>query len=180
MRKSIKVITSLVLIILLLLTCMTTMVILFVGGWLHTYNVLTNQTLVATVTLSENKVDENGQYFDVKYTPYTQTNALTSWVFDDTADPEPTSNEPKSFKIYGDTLHIGGPIIKFYDHLALVNFETIFKVAKLYGRYNADNRLEENRSIQSTYDLNGGVEPFWYTLSDHYTSWPYNMFVHTV
>jgi hypothetical protein len=100
-------------------------------------------------------------------------------VFDD-LDTKSKQTEPLSFKVYGDTLHVGGPIIKFYDHLALLNFKTIFKVSKLYGRYNSDNQMELNKGVNSSFDLNGGIEPFRFTLSDHYTSWPFNMFVHTI
>ncbi len=179
MKRSIRIITSLILVIMLLLTCMFTMTLFFVGSWLHTYNVLTEQTLVAHIEMSEIKSDESGQYFDVTYTPYLQTNALSAWVFDD-LDTKSKQTEPLSFKVYGDTLHVGGPIIKFYDHLALLNFKTIFKVSKLYGRYNSDNQMELNKGVNSSFDLNGGIEPFRFTLSDHYTSWPFNMFVHTI
>src|SRR5690606_20051587 len=72
--------------------------------------------------------------------------------------------------------HIGGPILRFYDHLVLINFKTVYKVGTIYGRYNFDNQKELNRKVISSFELNGGVDATWRDISERIDQWPYNMF----
>lgn len=164
MKQATKIILSLTLFIVFLFACFALVTFGFVGAWLHTYRVLTARTPVAQVIVSEQKEDENGEYVDVIFTPV-QAESAFSRIFFTGGDTNDELGEPQEYKLYGDTVHIGGPIVKFEDELILFNFETIFKVSKIFARYNIDNEQEINRNEvqqqQSSYDLNGGIDSTW-------------------
>lgn len=172
-----KVILSLSLTIVFLISCIALITITFLGLWLHTYNVFTARTLVAEVTISQVKSDEKGAYTDVDYTPYVAQSALAHLI-------EPNDAKglgvKQTYKIYGDTVYVSGPTVLFYDHLYLVNFQSIFKVAKIYGRYELDNKAEQERKEVSSFDLNGGIDSMWRTMQEREKEFPYNMFIRTV
>ncbi|BCX13943.1 MAG: hypothetical protein KatS3mg085_475 [Candidatus Dojkabacteria bacterium] len=181
-----KIILSLILLSLFLFACLLISATSFVGIWLRTYQVFTDKTLVAEVSISELRQDENGEFAIVKYKPIKNQSALARIFFKDETRVEEASEQ--EFKVYGDSIHIGGPIIKFKDNLILLDFKTIYKVAKIFGRYNIDNEKEINKNeIQmqfSNYDLNGGIDATWKDLSenlskDSFKSKIYNFFIDT-
>jgi hypothetical protein len=172
-----KVVVSLVLVIVFLVACITLGGMLFIGGWLQTYNALTSKTLLAEVSLSELKKDDDGTYIDVTYTPYEPQQTALSKLLDSGSQTNSVKQIAQSFKVYGDSVHIGGPIVKFHDNLILLNLKTIYKVGVLYGRYDFDNSAELNRKVQSSFTLNGGIDPTWRDLMLKQNDWPYNMFV---
>jgi hypothetical protein len=94
--------------------------------------------------------------------------------------PTQEVGKKQTYKLYGDTVDIGGPVVKFHNELILLNFETIFKLARIRGVYNADTQKEQNRTVFSTIDLNGGFDSTWWTLNDHEDQWPYYWFVDRV
>lgn len=164
MKTATKTIISLVLFIFFLIACFLLVTVGFIGAWLHTYRVLTSKTPVAQVVISEQREDENGPYAVVQYTPIQAESAL-SRLFFTSGDDNDEIGETQEYKLYGDTVHIGGPIVKFEDELILFNFKTIYKVSKIFARYNIDNELEINRNEEqqqmSSYDLNGGIDSTW-------------------
>lgn len=172
MKNATKIITSLLLIIIFLLACGAMLSIGFVGAWLHTYRVLTDRRPVAEITISELKEDDLGQYMDVTYKPIKEESALVALIApDDSEDVE--FEQEQTFKLYGDTVHIGGPMVKFNDGLILVNFKTIYKVGKIFSRYNIDNEKEINKTPEmqkkSSYDINGGIDSNWQSVHDKLT-----------
>ncbi len=172
MRNWIKIIGILSLIIIMLLACITTLI----GGasllWFRTYQVFTERTSVAEVTISELKHDDIGDYADVKVQQISKDSALSA-VFGQADSSKQILENEQDFKIYGDTIYVGGPIIKFKDPLILINFKTMYKLGKIYGRYDLNNELEINKSEaaqqQSSYDLNGGYAD-WKSLFDNINS----------
>jgi hypothetical protein len=177
LKRTFRIILSLLLVIVFLVACIVFTTLALLGGWMHTYNAFTSKTLVAEIGVSQLKEDENGQFIDVTYKPVQQQSALAALFASAPSNNLPAAEQ--SFKIYGDTVHIGGPIVKFYDHLVLFNFKTIYKVGKIYGRYNLDNELEISRKVPASFDLNGGIDETWQTVNDNIDKWPYNMFFQT-
>jgi hypothetical protein len=177
MRKTTKIATSVLLAVMFIALCATVSAIGFFALWLHTYNVFTERRLVAEVTISQSQTDENGEYAMVTYKPVQYQSALLRLIFGDNQQEQQA--QPTEYKIYGDTVHIGGPMVRFYNHLVLFNFKTVYKVGKIYGRYNFDNNKEINRKVISSFDLNGGIDPTWRDINERLVSWPYNMFVDT-
>jgi hypothetical protein len=179
MKTILKVTSSTVLLLALLLACTVGFALFFFGAWLHTYQVFTQRTLVAEVSLSPLLADNHGEYINVTYRPYVQESALVGLLAPADDSISWGQGEPLTFKVYGDSVHIGGPIAKFHDNLILLNFQTIYKVGKLYGRYNIDNEKELNREVISSFDLNGGIDATWQDANNKISSWPYNMFFDT-
>jgi len=168
MKTTAKTIFSLVLLIIFLVACFGLVTVGYFAAWLQTYKAFTDKTLVAEVTISESKKDDKGSYADVKFTPY-QTQSALNTLF--SQNNQPVKGDSQSYKLYGDTIYVGGPIIKFKDSLILFNFKTIYKLGKIYARYDLDNSLEQARTpdIASSYDINGGYTD-WKYLHDNYVS----------
>lgn len=170
MKYATKIILSLSLVIVFLIACFSFIFVGMTGLFLHTYKVFTFSEPVAKVTISEQKRDDKGEYADVSLTLIEKERSALTYIF---APNDLTSDNGKTFeyKLYGDTVYLGGPMIKFKNELILLNFQTIYKVGKIYARYDLDNELEENRTpdISSTHDLNGGYAD-WKSVHDNFTS----------
>ncbi len=165
--------------IIFLIACIIALFLMFFAAWLHTYNALTNEVTVAEVLMYPIAEDENGRYIEIEFTPYIQQSALTSVINPNIAETDAVG-ETKNYKLYGDTVAIGGPMVKFHNELILLNFETAFKLARIRGVYEMNLQEEADRTIQSAVDLNGGFDDTWWTLNDNEGEWPYNMFVDRV
>lgn len=168
MKKYLKIIISLILLIVFLITCFFVFTFGYIGFWLHTYNVFTKKTPVAEITISALKQDEKGSYAIVDLQIIKGQSALSSIFVNDLNYRE---NIKEQYKLYGDTIYIGGPIIKFHDNLILFNFETVYKIGKIFSRYELDKEKEKERSIQtaSSYEINGGFND-WKVVHDNLTS----------
>ena len=169
MKNAAKTIFSLILVIVFLIACFALLTLGYVAAWIQTYRAFTDKTLIAQVTISEQKIDNLGTYADVDILPYESESALST-LFTGKVTTKPSQNVIH-YKLYGDTIYVGGPIVKFQDSLILLNFKTMYKFAKVYARYDLDNEKEVNRTsvIASTYDLNGGLAD-WKPFYDNYVS----------
>lgn len=176
MRKYARRFTVLALVVSVVASCAFLSLVLVGGMWLQTYHVLTQETLVAEVIISARQTDQHGEYANVVYQPVEDTSAL-AYIF----SPQHTQNRGNSqdFKIYGDTLHIGGPMIKLHTGLLLFNFENIYKVGVIFGRYNLDPDLERSKAVNSSYDINGGIDETWRDLAVHINEFPRNLLFDT-
>lgn len=174
-----KIILSLSLTVVFLIACIVSLTLIFFGAWLHTYNALTKETVVAEVVMHPMKTDEEGTYIKIELTPLVQQSALTTLVNPGAAETDDV-DEKTEYKLYGDSVAIGGPIVKFHDSLILLNFDTIFKLARVRGFYEMDLEMEKNRTVFSAYDLNGGFDDTWWTINDNEGDWPYNWFIDRV
>ncbi len=181
MKNVMRIIFTLSLVILFLSLCLGIISIGYSGIWLHTYNVFTERTKVADIELSELKEDDGGQYVDVVYKEYKQPTGLESVL-----GISSIKISEKSFKIYGDSIYIGGPILKFKDELTLFNFKTMYKLAKIYGRYSDNNQEISRNDIALTsysYDLNDGYgdwkNVFEVYRSDSFVGEVYRQFIDT-
>jgi hypothetical protein len=168
MKTITKLTLSLIFLSTFLLACLIVLTIGFTGLWLRTYRVFSQKTLIAEVEISEQQSDENGDFAIVTYRPIKSESALARVFFEDSKENEYLKE--MEFKIYGDTIHIGGPIVKFKDKLIFFDFKTIYKVAKIFGRYNLDNNQEINKNETqakfSSFDINGGVDSIWKDFSE--------------
>ena len=156
MKTTIKTSTSLVLLIIFIATCSILIFLLFAAGWLYTYKVFTRETPVAKVIISEQKNDSIGEYFEVEIQEI-EGKPSVSALFNPEAQISRDLLEPMTFKLYGDTVDIGGPTIKFKDFFNFFNLETVYKIAFVRAEY-SDITKEENRIKNMTrrIDLNGG------------------------
>ncbi len=170
MRNLVKFTSTLLLFCLFLIICFIITVSGYTALLLRTYSVFTQREEVAKVTISERKQDSLGQYADVYIKIKKSENTAFGQLFGIGSSTTPESNfDEYSFKIYGDTVHVSGPVIKFRNELIFVNFQTIFKLGQLYGRYNFNNDAEENRPAEafSSFDINGGISE-WQSVFEFY------------
>jgi hypothetical protein len=169
MKGTLKVIGSLILIIIFLVACFGFATIGYFAAWLHTYQVFTEKRPVAEITISEARFDNFGQYADVTFTPIDTESALTK-AFSPNSTTE-TKGTTSAYKLYGEVVYVGGPIVKFHDSLILLNFKTIYKVGRVFARYESDNDLEKERSPEmfSSFDINNGFYD-WKDIHDNLTS----------
>ncbi|MCS7317986.1 MAG: hypothetical protein NZZ41_06755 [Candidatus Dojkabacteria bacterium] len=171
------------LLVLLLLSCFIVVSIGLFSAWLYTYRVFTQRTLIGEIEVSEIKIDENyNQYFELTYKQYKKQNALETWILGNRNEESNQIEYEKSFKIYGDQFWIGGPIIKFHDGLILLNFQTIYKIGEIGGKY-TDLEKEKQKTIDkfSVFALNNGYED-WKEIqndlqSENFKSKIYNLLI---
>lgn len=172
MKTAINTLLSAIIILVCCVVCLGSFTSILAGFWLYTYKVFTAKTPVAEVVISEVKNDDAGSYADVELTQLTSRSALSN-LFNSAPIASFTEEKSSHYKVYGDSIYVGGPIVKFKDELMLINFRTVYKLGKLYGRYDLDNEQETTKPTeaqeQSSYDLNGGYGE-WKTVFDHYTS----------
>jgi len=160
MKTATKIIASLLLIIVFITSCGVLMFGTMAGLFLHTFQVFTEKKEVAELTISEQKTDQYGEYAEVSLKIINkQSTALTWALLNNKSDfnaPLPVQN----FKVYGDFVYVGGPIVRFNDNLTLLNFKTMFKLVSLSGEYKFDLDKEKNRPAQafSKFQFNGGYD----------------------
>lgn len=150
---------SIILLLLFIVACLGILALTFFAAWLHTYRVFTEQTPVAKVTISEQKEDENGRYTEVtiqEVKGISPTNA----IFNPNSRDQSELISPQTFKVYGDTVEIGGPVVKFKDFLTLLNFKTVYQIAFLQSKYSNPNeqKLADENNVTQLHYLNGGYE----------------------
>ncbi|MEP7104098.1 MAG: hypothetical protein ABI721_05310 [Candidatus Dojkabacteria bacterium] len=160
MKTFIKIIISLILLIVFILGCFVLTLLTFTGIIFNSYQVFTDKKEVAELTISEAKSDVFGEYADVTVTPINNESTALTWILLNNKSETKVNLPVKSFKVYGDFVFIGGPIVKFNDGLALINFKTIYKLASLSGEYKFDLVKEKNRPNQafSKFQFDGGYD----------------------
>lgn len=161
MKGLIKAVVTLGLFALFLVACIVILSLGYFAAWLHTYNVFTDKRAVGEITISAKSSDEEGIFSTVKFTPINIPSALTEFLSPSTKISE-NKGETIELKVYGEIVHIGGPIIKFHNGLILLNFKTIYKVGEIYGRYLPEKSEIEAKS-GSNFFINGAY-PEWKEL----------------
>jgi hypothetical protein len=167
-KKLFRIIGVLTLIVIFLLSCLIFVIMSYSALLLHTYNVFTYSQPVARVTISEQKYDDLGAYADVELIILEREKSALEYLFSPDRG-EYNEIEASKYKLYGDTVYLGGPMIKFKNELIFLNFQTIFKLGKIYARYDLDNNLEINRTpaIASSSDINEGYAD-WVEINDNF------------
>ena len=170
MRSIVKVTVSFLLIILFLVSCFALFTLGYFAAWLQTYRAFTERRPVAEVIISEMKTDTLGSYTEVEFTEIDTDSALSKALAINSSNSE-IHKATQKYKLYGDVVYIGGPIVKFHDSLILINFKTTYKLGKIFARYDLNNELEKNRTpaMASTYDIDGGYGD-WKVIHDNLSS----------
>ncbi|MEO6729399.1 MAG: hypothetical protein ABIM99_05765 [Candidatus Dojkabacteria bacterium] len=160
MKTATKIIASLLLIITFLIACGVLMFGTMAGLFLHTFQVFTDKRPVANMTISEQKTDEYGEYADVSLTIINRQSTALTWALLNNKSDFNAELPVQHFKVYGDFVYVGGPIVRFNDNLTLLNFQTMFKLVSLSGEYKFDLTKEKNRPDQafSKFQFNGGYD----------------------
>lgn len=150
---------SVILLLLFVVACLGVLVLFFFSAWLHTYRVFTEQTPVAKVTISEQKQDESGRYSEVTIQEVKGISPANA-IFNPNAADKSELTTPQTFKLYGDTVEIGGPVVKFKDILTLFNFKTVYQIAYMQSKYSnpKEQELADANNTTQLHYLNGGYE----------------------
>lgn len=146
------------------------------SSWMYNYQAYSAKTAIADITVSPVMQDDKGQYMNITYQPISIQSALLTNIGSD-INPQPVT-ESQTIKVYGDTVHIGGPIIKIQDSFSLIKTKTIYKVAMIYGKYNLTT--ETTDTTPSSFDLNGGIDTTYQYLQEHLSEWPYNQVIQSM
>lgn len=167
MKSLFKSTFSFILVAIFLFACFAGLFIIFFAAWLHTYNAFTREKPIAEITISEQKIDEKGPYAEVTVTPIQADNNALSSIFTGKENPNPLQMDTQTYRLYGDTITFGGPLIEFKDWLKLLNLESIYRFNIIYAQYLVDVELEKNRTpeIASIYEIGGG-DSRWREIAD--------------
>lgn len=151
-----------------------TMVALF----LQTMSAFTRETPVAEVIMYPIQSDNNGQYIEIEFTPYTNQSALLE-VFnpsDPTARPLLQPTQMRRYRLYGDVVAVRGPLITLHPSLQILGFENIYKLALIEGEYRrSPGGLEGSEAV-----INGGFDAFWWDFNSSEAQFPYNTIVNRI
>lgn len=160
MKTATKIIASLSLIIVFLVLCGVLMFGTMAGLFLHTYQVFTDKRAVAELNISERKTDSLGEYADVSLKIINRQSTALTWALLNNKSDFNAELPVQNFKVYGDFVYVGGPIVRFADSLTLLNFKTMFKLVSLSGEYKFDLDKERNRPDEafSKFQFNGGYD----------------------
>lgn len=156
-----------------IIVCIVALGIFFaVGTWLNTYKVFTQKTAVAEMTITEIRQDELGPYVEVELTEFDLDSGLEASLFGikQTAESELESST-KTYKLYGDEIYIGGPVIKLKNTFLLANANNVYRIGRLSASY-TDSELEakrDNSTMPNRYELNSGYSE-WRRVNQTYES----------
>jgi len=145
--------------------------------WLQTFVALTRETPVAEVVMSPIQADDTGEYIQIEFTPYVTESALLH-IFNREAATAPQTLEPgetQTYKIYGDTVAVRGPLIKLHPTLLILNFSNVYKLALIEGEYRRQSA--SNPSEGTEIPLNGGFDDSWWNFNSREATFPYNLIV---
>lgn len=144
-------------------------------GLLHSFFVLADETAVAEVEMSPIQTDEQGEYINIVFSPYLRQSAFNELIDHSGEEKTPTLGNPQSYKIYGDTVGIEGPFIKFHFALGLLGFRNVYKLSLIEGEY----RMPQNASAGegSEFDIDGGYDASWWNFNTQEAQGLYNMIV---
>lgn len=141
--------------------------------FLRTVFALTRETPVAEVVMSPLQTDDNGAYMDIEFTPYVQESALEN-IFSQASGTGPERGETESYRVYGDTVAIRGPLISLYPALLILNYSNVYKLSVIEGEY----RMPANAGRQgSEFPINGGFDTYWWNFNSQEATYPYNLIV---
>jgi hypothetical protein len=145
--------------------------------WLQTFVALTRETPVAEVIMSPIQTDETGDYIQIEFTPYVNESALLHIFNREAANAAETlaPGETQTYKIYGDTVAVRGPLIKLHPSLIILNFSNIYKLALVEGEYR--RRSGSNPGEGTEIFINGGFDDSWWDFNSREASFPYNLIV---
>ncbi|MFS8131471.1 MAG: hypothetical protein ACMG57_05875 [Candidatus Dojkabacteria bacterium] len=160
MKTATKIIASLLLLIVFISACAALMVGTFAGLFLHTFQVFTDKRPIAELSISEQKTDQYGEYADVSLKIINRQSTALTWALLNNKSDFNAELPVQNFKVYGDFVYVGGPIVRFNDNLTLLNFQTMFKLVSLSGEYKFDLDKEKGRPEQafSKFQFNGGYD----------------------
>jgi hypothetical protein len=144
--------------------------------FLQTVFALTRETPVAEVIMSPIQSDDGGQYITIDYTPYIYPTALSDVLHPQQVDDSKYERgETTTYKIYGDTVAIRGPLIKLYPSLLILNYSNTYKLSVIEGEYRYPG--SQHTQPASQYEINGGFDASWWNLNNQEANFPYNMII---
>ena len=160
MKTFFKSSATIILILFFITAILIAVTLLLSASVFYTYKIFTAQDPIASLQISEQKYDDLGPYADVTLIQKFGISPMAK-IFNQ-SDSTTLENQiiTTKFKLYGDIVYLGGPIIKFEDYLTFLNFNTIYKIALINSAYEFNIDLEKNKTKEmfSTYELNGGLE----------------------
>jgi hypothetical protein len=151
-----------------------TMVALF----LQTMSAFTRETVVAEVIMNPIQSDNNGEFIEIEFTPYTSQSALIE-IFnpsDPAARPLLQPGQTERYRLYGDVVAVRGPLITLHPSLQILGYENIYKLALIEGEYRrTPGRIEGSEAI-----INGGFDAYWWNANSSEAEFPYNTIINRI
>lgn len=142
------------------------------------YYALSRETVVAEVIMSPMQTDANGTYIEIQFIPYNLPSAWAT-VLEGGADHQmATPGTPQTYKVYGDTVAVRGPLIALQNGWRIFNFDNIFKLALIEGEYRAPGTAAAGEG--SEFEINGGFSESWWNVNAQEAQFPYNTVVKRV
>ena len=154
------------------------LLVIVAAGLFQAYFALTRETAVAEVIMSPMQTDEAGKpYIDIQFIPYKLQSAWDTALRGE-ADNQKTPAEPQTFRVYGDTVAVRGPLIALQNGWRIFNFDNIYKLALIEGEYRMPGNSGKGEG--SEFAINGGFEESWWDVNNQEAKFPYNTVIKRV
>lgn len=156
------VINILLLTVLVLFILFVTSVVWLGSAWLQTYRALTQETVVAKVTISEVRYDSDGNpYLEIWYMPNETESALQGWL----GLGGEAEEVPSSFTLPGDAFRVQGDFFKWGDKGTLIGLKPMYRITRATGDYIDID--DYNTLPHEAHELNSGSDSTWTYVKDH-------------
>ena len=133
-------------------------IIIVIGGflafsaWMYTYNALTEEKIVAELSISKKVIKDGVPTYTVRYTPI-QQDAAFPLLGNSSTD---TNGAVVQSTMSGDQVFIDANFIRWENWMTLIGFKPVYKVYRVKSDF---KDLAERDKFKSTaFDMNGGSD----------------------
>ena len=155
------------LVVVLLSCCLVTATTGLGLGWIHTYRVFTQETIIAEIRVSETKYDgDNNPYIEVYYLPVQGQSGIQGWI----GISDYVEENAELVELPGDAFRVQADFFKWHDFGTFLGLKPMFKVTRVAGDY--VDITEYNSLDHKAEELNGGSDGTWQFFknnSENYT-----------
>lgn len=122
------------------------------SAWMYTYNALTEEKIVAELSISKKVVKDGVPTYTVRYTPLQQDAAFSFLGSND------SNGKVVQSTMSGDQVFVDANFIRWENWMTLLGFKPVYKVYRVKSDFKV---LSERDKFKSTaFDMNGGSDQF--------------------
>jgi hypothetical protein len=144
--------------------------IIFLGLWLRTWSVFTQERVIAYITVSPQKYDDQGNKYYTLTFEGEDLEAAFGRVFP-WGEKQIKKEKFTLSPMYGDKFRIESAFFKWKDFMTFLGTPPLYKITSINNAYLDADEYNKNSSKLSAYPLNGGVDDFWKSILSGKNVW---------
>ncbi|MEI7603486.1 MAG: hypothetical protein WCJ19_00530 [bacterium] len=144
--------------------------LIFMGLWIRTWSVFTQERTVGYVTVSALKVDSSGnKTFSLTYEGLDQEAAFGR--FFPWGDKQIKKEKFTVDNLQGDSFRVYTSFFKWKDWLTFLGTPPLYKISSIRSDYYYSNEFNQNNSNLRAIAVNGGEDEFWRSVMEGKSFW---------